>query len=67
MQHGWTWYQETMGIRTSRAAGYGCGSERPDVVILNKALAARGFPGQDAIGKTGRKAWECPDGGHRHQ
>lgn len=54
-------YQETMGIRIVKGRGFAAADQKgPDVVILNKALAARLFPGQDAIGKTVRKGPGMP-------
>jgi len=48
-------YHETMGIRIVQGRGFTAADETgPDVVILNKSLAARLFPAQEAIGKSVR-------------
>jgi len=54
-------YHETMGIRIVKGRGFTNDDQRgPDVVIINQALAARLFPGQDALGKTVRKGPGMP-------
>ncbi|HJZ83078.1 MAG TPA: FtsX-like permease family protein, partial [Pyrinomonadaceae bacterium] len=54
-------YHETMGIRIVKGRGFTAADQQgPEVVIINKALAARLFPGQEAIGKTVRKGPGMP-------
>ena len=54
-------YHETMGIRIVKGRGFTMADQTgPGVVIVNKALAARLFPGQDPIGKTVRKGPGMP-------
>jgi predicted permease len=54
-------YHEAMGIRIVAGRGFTAADQKgPDVVIINKALAARFFPGQDAVGKTVRKGRGMP-------
>jgi putative ABC transport system permease protein len=54
-------YHETMGIHIVRGRDFTTADQNgPAVVIVNKALAARLFPGQDAVGKTVRKGPGMP-------
>jgi len=48
-------YHETMGIRIVKGRGFTTADQTgPLVVIVNRTLAARLFPGQDAVGKSVR-------------
>jgi predicted permease len=50
-----------MGIRIVKGRGFTNEDQRgPDVVIINQALAARLFPGQDALGKKVRRGPGMP-------
>ena len=54
-------YHETMGIRIVKGRGFTNADQRgPGVVIINQALAARLFPGQDALGKKVRRGPGMP-------
>jgi predicted permease len=54
-------YHETMGIRIVQGRGFTAADQKgPGVVIISRALAARLFPGQDAVGKTVRKGPGMP-------
>jgi putative ABC transport system permease protein len=50
-----------MGIRIVQGRGFTAADQKgPGVIIINRALAARLFPGQDAVGKTVRKGPGMP-------
>jgi predicted permease len=54
-------YHETMGIRIIKGRGFtNADKAGAEVVIINEALAARLFPGADAIGQTVRKGPGMP-------
>jgi putative ABC transport system permease protein len=54
-------YHETMGIRIVKGRGFTNEDQRgPELVIINQALAARLFPGQDAVGKKVRRGPGMP-------
>ena len=54
-------YHETMGIHLVKGRGFTAADESgPDVVVLNQALAARLFPGQEAIGRIVRQGPGMP-------
>ena len=54
-------YHEAMGIRIVKGRGFTAADQTgPAVVILNEALAARLFPGRDAVGKTVRRGPGMP-------
>src|SRR5205814_8330323 len=54
-------YHETMGIRIVKGRGFSVADQKgPEVVIINQALAARLFPGRDALGRSVRRGPGMP-------